>query len=216
MIITIFGLPGSGKGTQSNLLTEKYSLKLVSVGDLLRNIISSNSKLAREVKSAIESGNLIRDEIVCKLLYEQLKSVDNNFLLDGFPRNLNQAHFLTQILQEKYNRDVSIAIELEINHRVAVDRLKNRLVCLDCKSIYSVSSFKKRDNLVCAKCNSTSLKRRIDDSSSSVINKRISEYYVQMKSLREYYKDRLLMVNANLDITQVKQDIENKISCNLV
>ncbi|QKX02176.1 adenylate kinase family protein [Wolbachia endosymbiont of Dirofilaria (Dirofilaria) immitis] len=216
MIIIIFGPPGSGKGTQSSLLIAKYSLKLISVGDLLRSIISSDSKLGKEIKSNVESGNLIQDEVICELLYDQIAFVGDSFLLDGFPRNLNQAHFLAQILREKYNRNVNIVIELKIDDRIAIDRLRNRLVCLDCKSIYSVSFFKKNNNLVCIRCKNMKLERRIDDSDLSVISKRIREYYIQIKSLREYYRDKLLTINANLNVVQVKQEIESKISCNLI
>ncbi|NSM56407.1 adenylate kinase [Wolbachia endosymbiont of Atemnus politus] len=216
MIIAIFGPPGSGKGTQSNLLIAKYNLKLISVGDLLRNIISSSSELGKKIKDIVESGNLIQDEVICELLRDQLALVDDSFLLDGFPRNLNQACFLTQILQEKYNRDVDIVTELQLDDKIAIDRLKNRLVCLDCKNVYSASSFKNEGGLVCMKCKSTRLERRIDDSNLSVIDRRISEYHTQIKDLREYYKGKLLTVNANLDVVQIKQEMESKISCNLV
>ncbi|WCR58255.1 adenylate kinase family protein [Wolbachia endosymbiont of Ctenocephalides felis wCfeJ] len=216
MIITIFGPPGSGKGTQSILLIAKYNLQLISIGDLLRNIISSGSELGKKIKNTVESGNLIQDEVICELLRSQLACVDDNFLLDGFPRNLNQAHFLTQVLRERYNKDVDIVIELQLDGEVAIKRLKDRLVCLDCKSVYSASSFKSGNNFVCTKCKSTRLERRVDDSDLSAINKRMSEYHIQIKDLREYYKDKLLTINANLSVVQVKQEIENKISCNLV
>lgn len=211
MIIAIFGPPGSGKGTQSNLLIAKYNLKLISVGDLLRSIISGDSELGKKIKDTVESGNLIQDEVICELLCGQLALVDDNFLLDGFPRNLNQAHFLTKVLQERYDRDVDIVIELQLDDEIAIDRLKNRLVCLDCKSVYSVSSFKNDDDLVCMKCKSIRLERRVDDSDLSTVNRRISEYHIQMRSLREYYKDKLLTVDANLNVGQVKQEIESKI-----
>ncbi|NUY39589.1 adenylate kinase [Wolbachia endosymbiont of Litomosoides brasiliensis] len=216
MIITVFGPPGSGKGTQSSLLIEKYNLKLISVGDLLRSIISSGSELGKKIKDTVESGNLIQDGIICELLCDQLALMDDNFLLDGFPRNLSQAHFLTQILRERYNRDVDIVIELQLNGKVAVDRLRNRLMCLDCKSIYSASSFKDEDNLICTRCKSVRLERRIDDANLSAIGRRIGEYHIQIKSLREYYRDKLLMIDANFNVDQVKQEIESKISCNLV
>lgn len=216
MIITIFGPPGSGKGTQSSLLIAKYGLKLISVGDLLRNIISSGSELGKKIKDTVESGNLIQDSIICELLRDQLALVDDNCLLDGFPRNLNQAHFLTQVLQEKYNRDVDIVIELQLDDKIAIDRLQNRLVCLDCKSVYSVSSFNSSDNSHCLECKSTRLEKRVDDANLTAINKRISEYHLQMKDLREYYKGKLLTIDANLSVDKVTQEIENKISCNLV
>ncbi len=84
---------------------------------------------------------------------------------------------------------------------------------MDCKSIYSVSSFK---STTCAKCKSTRLEKRIDDADMSAINKRISEYHLQMKGLREYYKGKLLTIDANLSVDEVTQEIESKISCNLV
>ncbi|QKX02836.1 adenylate kinase [Wolbachia endosymbiont of Litomosoides sigmodontis] len=216
MIITIFGLPGSGKGTQSSLLVERYNLKLISVGDLLRGIISSGSELGKKIKDTVEFGNLVQDGIICKLLCDQLVLMDDNFLLDGFPRNLNQAHFLTQILRERYNKDVDVVIELQLDDKVAVDRLMNRLMCLDCKSIYSVSFFKVNDNLICMKCKSARLERRIDDADLSAIDRRIGEYHMQINSLREYYREKLLMIDASFNVDQVKQEIESKISCNLV
>ncbi|MGL9725637.1 MAG: adenylate kinase family protein [Wolbachia sp.] len=213
MIIIIFGPPGSGKGTQSSLLVEKYNLKLISVGDLLRSIISDGSKLGEKIRDIVQSGNLVQDEIICKLLHDQLVLINGHCLLDGFPRNLNQAHFLTQTLQRKYNIDVDIVIELQLDDDIAVDRLKNRLTCLDCKSIYSISSFK---SATCAKCQSTRLEKRIDDADMSAIDKRIRRYRVQMKDLREYYKNKLFTVNANLEVYEVMRKIGSKISCNLV
>lgn len=216
MIITIFGLPGSGKGTQSNLLVAKYGLKLISVGDLLRSIISSNTKLGKEIKDIVESGNLIQDKIICDLLHTEIKHMDGNFLLDGFPRNLNQAHFLTQVLQEKYNKDIDVALELEIDDMVAMDRLQNRIICSDCKSIYSVPSFEDSGSVVCVKCKSKNLKKRVDDANVTAINKRIDEYHLQMKDLRGYYRGKLLTINANLSVEEVMKEIEGKISYNLV
>ncbi|MGL9732425.1 MAG: adenylate kinase family protein, partial [Wolbachia sp.] len=97
-----------------------------------------------------------------------------------------------------------------------INRLKSRLVCLECKSVYSASSLKNDDGFVCMKCKSTKLERRIDDSDLSVINRRISEYHIQIKCLREYYKYKLLTINANPNVDQIRQEIERKISCNLI
>lgn len=93
MIVVIFGPPGSGKGTQSNILMEKYDLQLISVGDLLRSIILSESDLGKRIKDIVESGNLIQDNIICELLYSEIISMGDNLLLDGFPRNLNRHIF---------------------------------------------------------------------------------------------------------------------------
>ncbi|WCR54558.1 MAG: Adenylate kinase [Wolbachia endosymbiont of Ctenocephalides orientis wCori] len=216
MIITIFGLPGSGKGTQSSLLVMKYNLGLISVGDLLRNIISSDTELGKRIKDIVESGNLIQDKIICEILRNEIESKGGDFLLDGFPRNLNQAHFLTQILQKKYGKDIDIAIELKIDDVAAMNRLQNRIICSDCKSVYSISSFKGSDSVICIKCKGKNLEKRVDDANVAAINKRIGEYHLQMKDLREYYRDKLLTIDANLSVEEVVKEIKGKISYNLV
>ncbi|OEY86397.1 adenylate kinase [Wolbachia pipientis] len=205
MIIVIFGPPGSGKGTQSSFLVKRYNLQLISVGDLLRDIVSSESDLGQKIKSIIESGNLIQDNIICELLSNALPSA-SNLLLDGFPRNINQARFLTQTLKEKCNKDVDFALELQIADNIVIDRLRNRLVCLDCKSIYNALLF--QGDTVCAKCKSTRLEKRTDDMNEDVIQTRIREYNSKMKSLREYYKTKLLIVDASLNVAQVTEEIK--------
>ena len=210
MIIVIFGPPGSGKGTQSRILLEKYDLQLIAVGDLLRNIIFSESDLGKKIKDVVESGNLIQDDIICELMYNQLTSMGDNLLLDGFPRNLSQAHFLTQVLKDKYNKNVDFVIELKVDDSIVINRLQNRLVCLNCNSVSSV------EDVACVKCNSERLERRKDDVDMSAVQQRISEYHMQMKSLREYYGDKLLVIDASLSIARVAGEIETKISCNLI
>lgn len=209
MIVVIFGLPGSGKGTQSIFLKEKYKLQLISVGDLLRGIISSNSDLGERIKCIVESGNLIEDDIICELLNNQLKLSDGNLLLDGFPRNLNQAHFLTQALMKRYNKDVDYVIELQASDSVVIDRLQKRLICLDCNSN---SSLEDNSEFVCTNCKSRRLKRRVDDMDISIIQNRIRDYKLQMRNLRKYYTSKLLAIDAALSIDRVKEEINAKIS----
>ncbi len=209
MIIIIFGSPGSGKGTQSSFLVKKYNLHLISVGDLLRSIVSSGSDLGQKIKGIIESGNLIRDDIICELFSNTLPFA-SSLLLDGFPRNINQACFLTDVLQERYNRDIDYVIELQVGDNVVIDRLRNRLVCSDCKSVYNMLLFE--GDIVCKKCKGRRLEKRTDDLNIDVIQARIKEYYIQMQDLREYYKIKLFTVDASLNVNQVAQAIEEQIS----
>lgn len=206
MIIVIFGPPGSGKGTQSNILITKYNLQLISIGDMLRAIIASQSNLGNKIKDIVQSGNLIQDEIICDLLKNQLISMNENLLLDGFPRNLKQAYFLSQILTEKYNKDVDYVIELQVQDEIVIERMKNRFICLDCNNISSTNC------LTCFKCNSKNLRRRDDDINTFAVRRRIDEYYIQMKNLREYYKEKLLAIDASLDVAEVTKEITAKIS----
>lgn len=120
---------------------------------------------------------------------------------------------MSQVLKERYGKDIDYAIELQVDDDIVINRLQNRFICLDCGSI---SSFANVDDAVCAKCNSVRLEKRVDDVNMSAIQKRISEYHIQMKGLREYYKDKLLSINASLSIDRVTEEIEAKISCNLI
>ncbi|UWI83151.1 adenylate kinase family protein [Wolbachia endosymbiont of Howardula sp.] len=212
MIITIFGPPGSGKGTQAHLLKIKYNLKLISMGNLLRNIIATENTLGKKIKDTVESGQLIQDDIICELLLTQMNHEDENYILDGFPRNIRQANFLTQILLEKNHKDIDIAIVLQLSDRIVINRLNNRLICLDCANIYSISSFKESNNKsICIKCHSSRIEKRIDDINIETINKRIHEYYFQMKTLKTYYSNQLVIIDAQHNVDQIMQKIESEI-----
>lgn len=203
MNIIIFGPPGSGKGTQSHILSSKYGLNIIAAGDLLRAAAMANS-IDTEVKSAIESGVLVEDGFICNIVYKQLKLLVNNFILDGFPRNLNQAKFLDGALQE-INQVINYIIELQISDDVVIERIVNRFMCLNCGNIYSLKCID-QDN-ECKKCGSKEIKQRCDDKNLNIIRKRIREYKTRMEDLRKYYKSRILKINAEMDVAQVTEVI---------
>ncbi|WP_333023467.1 adenylate kinase family protein [Wolbachia endosymbiont of Pentidionis agamae] len=211
MNILIFGPPGSGKGTQSVFLVKEYNLSIISVGNLLRQIISIGGDLGKKIQKIVESGNLVSDDIICNLLSDQLQLIGDNFLLDGFPRNLTQAHFLTEWLLKVKRRAIDCAIELLIPDEIAVSRMTNRLICMDCNSVYTLSLLQER-GLVCIKCHSKNLKKRSDDTDLAAINNRLSEYHMQMQDLRHYYMNKLITVDANRNINVIAEEIAMKIA----
>lgn len=125
MTIILFGPPGSGKGTQSILIAQKYNLKHISTGDILRKEMEMNSELGIAAKSFIQQGKLVPDEIIINMLMEVIRSLDTNFkgvLLDGFPRTLAQAEALEYNLALN-NSKTDLVIELQVNHKELTDRM---------------------------------------------------------------------------------------------
>ncbi|MGN7618560.1 MAG: adenylate kinase family protein [Ehrlichia sp.] len=113
--ILIFGPPGSGKGTQCSILSSCYStICVISTGDLLRNEAKLDTDTGRKIRSVMKSGDLVDDELVCEMFSKSIAKVRNGFLLDGFPRNLSQAEFLTGVLK-KYDTQIDVVIQLQLD-----------------------------------------------------------------------------------------------------
>ena len=126
--------PAAGKGTQSNILKEKYDYAHISTGDMLREAINSGSKLGMDVKNIIDKGELVSDEIIIKLVAEKLASLKGKpFILDGFPRTLNQAIALEKIIDDNY-----VTIYLDLSEEEAISRITGRLTC-SCGKSYNIN-----------------------------------------------------------------------------
>ncbi|GHM58026.1 MAG: adenylate kinase [Candidatus Mesenet longicola] len=201
MNVIIFGPPGSGKGTQSCMLSKKYGLSIIAAGNLLRAAVTADN-IDIKVKNAIESGTLVEDKFICDIIYKQLKLSVSNFILDGFPRNLNQAKFLNKALKEM-NQVINFIIELQISDNVVIERIANRFMCLNCENIYNFMYINEVNE--CKKCGSKEIKQRYDDKNLNVIKKRIQEYKIQREDLRKYYRGKILEVNAEMSVAQVNE-----------
>lgn len=204
--LIIFGLPGSGKGTQGRLVSQKYAAELISTGDLLRSVSSSNSAYSNIVSSYIRDGRLVDDELVCKIVEEKISSLGSNIkiVFDGFPRSLSQASFLSS-----QNRDIGLVIELVVDENSVIRRLGGRLLCSNCLMVsnYNLAEF----DGSCQVCGSKNLVMRNDDSDSIVIRRRIDEYHLQSSVLSEYYKSKMVRINGSRSIEEVWADVQNKI-----
>ncbi|QXK91810.1 nucleoside monophosphate kinase [Neoehrlichia mikurensis] len=208
----MFGPPGSGKGTQSRILGRYLEdISVISMGDLLRIEVDGSTKIGRKIQNNVKNGKLVNDDVVCEVLIGCLKKVKGSFLLDGFPRNLQQAYFLTDFLK-KLSCSIDIVIQLELDVEIARKRLMGRVLCKKCNQVLNLSFFteEKHGKAFCSYCSSTELIRRSDDD-VKVIENRIEKYNSEVYGLMEYYKKKIVKINANKLIPEVSQDIKSKI-----
>lgn len=191
--------PAAGKGTQSEFLSKKYEYECISVGDLLREEVKKGSENGLELKSIMDSGKLVPDEIVTSLLKEKLKTLDKNknFLLDGYPRNIEQAKNLNGVLAE-VGINIEAAIYLELDLETAMHRALGRLNCPNCSKGYNIydEHLKPKVENICDECGSE-LKSRSDDNEATFRN-RFDTFMENTLPLLDYYRENgILYVVTN-------------------
>jgi adenylate kinase len=187
MRIVLLGPPGAGKGTQAKTLSEKLGLPHVSTGDLLRQNVKDKTALGREAKDYMERGLLVPDELVAKMLMQRMDNPDvkKGFILDGYPRNLNQAEMLDNVLKER-NLNIDMVVYLDTSDPVIIQRLGGRLVCSSCGANFHIRNMPPKKAGVCDKCGGR-LYQRTDDKEETV-KKRLEVYKKEVSSLIRYYE----------------------------
>lgn len=192
LIIILLGAPGSGKGTQAKLLSQKYHIPQISTGDLFRENIAAETPLGIQVKKFIQAGQLVPDSIVLDMIFERLKKTDckKGYLLDGVPRTVFQAEEMTKRFDPESR---ILVLNLEVPDEVIIQRAKERLVCKQCGAIYSGVISPPRKEHVCDKCGGE-VYRRADDNEEVVIN-RLSIYHSQTTPLIAYFSHLSLLTS---------------------
>jgi adenylate kinase len=187
MRIILLGPPGAGKGTQAKTLAEKLNLPHISTGDILRQNTKDATSLGKEAQHFMDKGLLVPDEIVAEMLLHRLDSPDTKkgFILDGYPRNLNQAETLDNMLAKK-NMDIDLVIYLDTSDEVIISRLTGRLVCSTCGRNFHIKNMPPKTSGICDDCGGK-LYQRSDDSQDTV-KKRIEVYKKEVSSLILYYQ----------------------------
>lgn len=208
--IVFIAPPAAGKGTFSGMLKEKYGFTHISAGDLLRNV-SPSSSVYEEVQEVMKSGGLVREEIIITLLKEALsKDLGFGFILDGFPRNLDQAFAFGDLLKE-VNLSVDKAIYLDVDVDTALKRVLGRLTCPNCKRDYnSLTGYNTpKDEGLCDDCH-VSLDKRSDDNEES-FRKRYETYMTKTQPVIKFFEDLNLLtrIDANKDANVTFKEIEN-------
>ena len=203
--------PAAGKGTQSKLVSEKYNIPHISTGDLLRDVINSGSELGRSIKAEIDKGHFVSDELILDLLKTRLNHDDcnNGYILDGFPRNLNQAIEYDKLL-ESLNKDTGYVILLDLDKETAKKRITGRLSCKTCGSVYNelIEGLMPKNNNLCDKCN-LELSKRSDDNEDT-FEERYNTYLKQTEPLINYYEKKgcLYRVNSGVSKERIFEEIE--------
>ncbi len=186
MRIILLGAPGSGKGTQGDLITEKYGFPKISSGDLLRQAVKDNTPLGRDVEAVMKRGDLVRDNIVIEMIKERIKKDDchRGYILDGFPRTLSQALGLDKMSPE----EDEIVIDIHLEDLVVINRISARRICSSCNHIFDRLSKSPEHRGICENCGGILVQR--SDDKPEVIKDRLKVYHEQRDALVEFYKEK--------------------------
>jgi adenylate kinase len=212
MQIIIFGAPGVGKGTQAKILASKLQIAHISTGDILREAIKNGTELGKKAKTIVESGGLVPDEIVAGLIKDVLKGerCKNGFILDGFPRTVNQAKILDQIFIELNQGKIDL-IKLDADDGIMINRITNRKVCSKCGHIAVRSEVK--ENYTCPSCKSVNSYITRKDDTEDVIKNRLKLYHEQTAPVFEHYKDKanVIIVDGTQSIDAITKSLLEKL-----
>lgn len=191
MKIIMLGAPGAGKGTQAEVLSEKFGIPTISTGAIIRQAIKNGTKVGREAKDYIDKGLLVPDAVVIGIISERLKEDDckDGFILDGFPRTIAQAEAL-----DEFGVEIDTALSLEVDDDVIVKRLSGRRECSSCGATYHIDSKPSRKDGLCDKCGSELTTRR--DDNPETIQSRLDVYHEQTEPLKDFYAKKGKLVKV--------------------
>ena len=204
----IFGPQGSGKGTQGQLLADRFDIPLIGAGELFRAEIAEGTSLGKVAQHYVETGSLAPDELVNAVVGQRLKKFDlsRGFILDGYPRNVEQAHHLERTAR------INLALQVRISDDEAVRRLTGRLQCTNCKQVYHKSDAPPIKPNVCVMCGGKLIRR--EDDTEEIIRHRLATYHFMTEPLAAYYRQHgvLLTINGEQAIPYVFEDILKKLA----
>ncbi len=197
MRIILFGPPGSGKGTQGNLLEKKYGFPKISTGDLLRSEVQDGTPLGKAAEATMIRGELVSDDLVIKMIKDRIfkSECERGYIMDGFPRNIVQAQKLEEIDPSREE----MAIEIYLSDQTVLNRLGARRVCPNCDALYNLKNKPPKKDETCDVCEGKLILR--DDDKSEVIKDRLKNYHEQTEALIEYYSRKKVYFRINGDET---------------
>jgi adenylate kinase len=201
MIFIFFGPPGAGKGTYADALSERLSIPHVSTGDILRNAIHHGTKLGEIANAYVEKGELVPDEIMIDLISERISQEDaiGGFILDGFPRTVEQAVKLDGMLKA-LSRSLDFIFDLDVDDEEVVRRLSHRLICRECNSIYHNHRNPPADGNLCRECGGVLVRR--DDDKEETVRHRLDIYKQTTAPVIDYYKKQegYRLIDSNVSV----------------
>lgn len=210
MRLVLIGAPGSGKGTQAKFLIEKYNIPQVSTGDLLRAAVAAQTPLGRQAKAVMDAGQLVPNDIVIGMIRERIMRPDaeNGFIMDGFPRNLEQAEAIDTLLAN-LGRPIDAVLQINVDFDLLMQRMAGRLTCLSCGTLFNSFTNPPSIDSQCDNCGGT-LHHRSDDNEET-IDRRLRIYETHTQPLTAYYsnKGNLHVIDGQGTVEEVKKRIKS-------
>lgn len=204
MNLILLGAPGAGKGTQAELLVEKLGIPSISTGNMLREAMANGTDLGKQVKTYMDGGLLVPDELILGIVAERVAQPDcqNGFILDGVPRTLAQAEVL-----DKMGVRIDHVVSIEIDDAVISGRMTGRRACVNCGATYHIVAHAPKQEGVCDLCGGQLVIRK--DDAPETVAKRLEVYHASTEILKDYYskQGKLRLVEGNQPIEQASEDI---------
>ncbi len=209
MNLIVLGPPGAGKGTQAKRLESTYCLVQLSTGDMLRAAVAAGTEIGKQAEAVMEAGDLVSDDIVVSIIAERIAEPDcaSGFILDGFPRTLDQAKALDAMLAER-NQRIDGVLEMTVDDDALVGRIAGRFSCTNCGAAYNDQFNCPKVENVCDLCGASAFTRRKDDNAETMAA-RLVAYHAQTAPLLPYYAARgmLRSVDGMADIDEVTRQL---------
>jgi len=205
--LLFFGPPGAGKGTQAKKVAKEFDIVHISTGDILRDAVSKGTELGKKAKAIMDRGELVSDEIMNRLVKEKLEELDS-FILDGYPRTLDQAKFLDQATKE-LKKEIDAAILIDVSEEEIVKRISNRRVCPNCGKVYNLISLKPKEDEKCDVCGTKLIQR--DDDKEEVVRERYKVYKKNTEPVIEYYRknNKIITIDGAQNVEDVTKELFN-------
>jgi adenylate kinase len=211
MRIILLGAPGSGKGTQSQRLVERFGIPQISTGDLLRAAVAAGTTLGLQAKAAMDAGKLVDDSIVLGMIRERLAKPDaqKGFILDGFPRNLAQAHALEEMLH-RLAKPLDAVVLMNVDYGELIRRISGRRSCLDCGKVFNIFTSPVDPAELCAKTAAPHRLFQRKDDNETTVSERLKVYDEKTKPLIDFYRGQKLLysIEAEGEVEDVGERLE--------
>ncbi|MBD5521136.1 MAG: adenylate kinase [Lachnospiraceae bacterium] len=204
MKIIMLGAPGAGKGTQAQMIADKYEIPHISTGDIFRENVKNGTELGMEAKKYMDQGALVPDELTVKILLDRVAKDDckNGYVLDGFPRTIPQAEVLDNALNE-IGEKIDYAINVDVPDENIIRRMSGRRACLSCGATYHIEHVPPKKEGICDRCGKELVLR--DDDKEETVKNRLDVYHKQTQPLIDFYtkKGVLKTVDGTVDMKDV-------------
>jgi len=199
MRIVMLGPPGSGKGTRAHIISDIYGIPVITTGDMLRGAVREKTEYGLEAQAYMNRGDLVPDEIVNGIVKERMGKPDvtNGFILDGYPRSVNQADTLDGILKEK-DIELTYVLSVVLSDEIIIERLSKRRSCPVCNKIYHLTSKPPKKKGICDKCGAKLIQRK--DDKENVVRYRLMVYKENTQQLLKRYEKMGLIVETDGEI----------------